>query len=226
MIKPLKTSSPPHKTFFLSDLHYGHDKEFILEPRGFKTVSEHDDTLADRWNAVCDNESEVFHLGDLMIRADETAFWSLMRRLRFKTLYCLLGNHNAGQKAAYQTALKTQYPDVALRGAEVYPLTICIDGDPGKQVTFLPEYVEVSVGGQHVVLCHYALASWHHMGRGVPMLAGHSHGSLRPHVNRRRDVGIEAYGRPVTLAYLLKAMEDEKPAVVDHHGKSDEVRAS
>ena len=53
--------------------------------------------------------------------------------------------------AAYAAALKVQYPDVATREAEVYPLEICVDGNPNKRVIFLPEYVEANINGMIVL---------------------------------------------------------------------------
>lgn len=221
MLKPLKIAACAEEVWVTSDFHAHHDRPWIIEPRGFKTIDEHNETLIKRWRETVPENGIVFHLGDLVCGAGaadpEATFMSLVRRLHFGRLFLCLGNHNSSQSQVYRSLLKVLYPDVYLAEAEVYPLTMALDGDPGRQITFLPEYLEASIGGQHVTLCHYALSSWHHMGKGTVMLHGHSHGSLKPTMNRRRDVGIEAYGGPVSLACLLKEMEDEKPAKVDHH---------
>jgi calcineurin-like phosphoesterase family protein len=38
------------------------------------------------------------------------------------------------------------------------------------------QLVKVRVGGQRIVLCHYAMRVWHHSGRGVWHLNGYSNG--------------------------------------------------
>lgn len=221
MLKPLKIAARAEEVWVTSDLHMHHNRPWIVAARGFTSVAEHDAALVDRWNAVVPANGVVFHLGDLIVGAgsvdQEATFMRLMRRLRFGHLYLMLGNHVSCHQQVYSSLLKARHPEVHTIGAEVYPLTMELDGDPGRRITFLPEYLEVSVGGQRIVLCHYALHSWHHMGKAAMMLHGHSHASLKPPMNRRRDVGIDTYGRPVTLARLLKDMEDEQPAKVDHH---------
>ena len=65
-------------------------------------------------------------------------------------------------------------------------------------------YVETSVDGVALVLCHYPFRSWNGMHRGAVNLHGHSHGRLKP-LKRQFDVGVDAQGyRPVTLGQLLQ----------------------
>jgi calcineurin-like phosphoesterase family protein len=64
-------------------------------------------------------------------------------------------------------------------------------------------YVEVSVDGQHLVLCHYPFRTWRKSGKGWINLHGHSHGRLKP-LPRQFDVGVEVWDfRPVQLAEVL-----------------------
>ncbi len=219
MIHPIKLTSPLDKVFAVGDTHWRHDRPFIIGPRGFKTIEDHDETIVRRWVERVPADSTVLHLGDVICMSDEPAFWSFLRRVSFARCFILLSNHLSGHKQAYQTALKAQYPDVALHEAEVYPLTVLLDGDPARQVTFLPEYAEFSIAKERWVCSHYAIESWHQIGHGVIHLHAHSHGSLKTKLNRRRDVGIECYGGPVSLAQLAREMQSEAPAVTDHHGE-------
>ena len=41
-------------------------------------------------------------------------------------------------------------------------------------------YVEVTVEGMSLVLCHYPFRTWRNMGKGAINLHGHSHGRLKP----------------------------------------------
>jgi calcineurin-like phosphoesterase family protein len=236
MLRKIKVNEPPHKVWFLSDLHYGHDRDFIYGPRGFKSVAEHDETLAHRWNALVSNDDVVFHLGDLMCNADVAKFWALMRRLNFKRLYILLGNHPSGQKQAYLEVLQGQFPNAFppfeipanhMEDAghyEVYPLFANVDGNPGKTVTFLPEYVEVSCVKEHLILCHYPIASHHHIGHGAIHICGHTHSNLplthkETGRGRRLDVGVESFGAPINLTEVKRLLQSRDLDIVDHHGK-------
>ena len=65
-------------------------------------------------------------------------------------------------------------------------------------------YMELSVDGATLVLCHYAFRTWRGMGRGALNLHGHSHGRLRPQT-RQFDVGVDVHGfRPAQIAQLLE----------------------
>jgi len=57
------------------------------------------------------------------------------------------------------------------------------------------QLVEVRVRGQRIVLCHYAMRVWHHSGRGVWHLYGHSHGNLADDpASLSLDVGVDSHG--------------------------------
>lgn len=226
MLKPLKLDGLLRNVWITSDYHIHHDKPFILQPRGFISSDEHDNVLIARWNERVNDDATVIHLGDLMAQSDEKGFWALVRRLRFKRLLLLLGNHVSAQKQAYQTILRAQFPSAfpapthpigGLVHYEVYPLHACVDGDPSRTVTFLPEYVEITVAGKQMTLCHYPITAWHGQGKGLISLHGHCHGSLSEKMPRRRDVGVECYGGPINLATLVAEMEKESVAKIDHH---------
>ena len=64
-------------------------------------------------------------------------------------------------------------------------------------------YAELTVGGVHLVLCHYPFRSWNGQHRRSINLHGHSHGRLKP-MPRQFDVGVDAQSyRPVALDDLL-----------------------
>lgn len=57
--------------YFISDLHFGHDKAFLYEPRGFKSIKEHDEAIIERWNKVVGKDDIVYVLGDLCLGGEE-----------------------------------------------------------------------------------------------------------------------------------------------------------
>ena len=66
------------------------------------------------------------------------------------------------------------------------------------------DYVEMTLDGLALRLCHYPFRSWRDDHRGAWNLHGHSHGRMKP-LTRQRDVGVDIWDfRPVTLAALTK----------------------
>ncbi len=231
MLRPLKLSVPDHKTFMVSDLHIGHNRDFIYEKRDFRSVEEHDNTLVHRWNEVCDADSHVFHLGDIIFAdPDGSKLLTLLRRLSFDTIYLLWGNHQSGQKALYLKTLAAYFPDAVDAGQivyEVYPLTMVLD-DGLKRIVFLPAYAEVYVGKQAAVLCHYPVLSHNGLAKQSWMICGHSHSGL-PLTNKdtgkgfRLDVGIESFGRPISVSDIRRHLAGRDIDSPDHHGKDAET---
>lgn len=60
--------------FVTSDLHIGHNKEFLYKPRGFSSIEEHDKALIENWNnlikdypTICSNFDDGKTLKQKMI---------------------------------------------------------------------------------------------------------------------------------------------------------------
>jgi len=72
-------------------------------------------------------------------------------------------------------------------------------------------YLELDADGVRLVLCHYALRTWRHMGKGALNLHGHSHGRLKP-LARQYDVGVDVWNyQPISLT-MLAARLSRRPA--------------
>ena len=81
------------------------------------------------------------------------------------------------------------------------------NNDP-PAIASLPEwksvqpFLELTVEGRRLVLCHYALRTWNGMAKGALNLHGHSHGRLKP-MPRQIDVGVDVWNfRPLALGQL------------------------
>ena len=59
------------RIWLCSDLHFGHDKDFIYGPRGFDSIEEHDKTIIKNWNELVSWDDEVWLLGDCMLNDNE-----------------------------------------------------------------------------------------------------------------------------------------------------------
>ena len=54
------------KTFFTSDLHFGHENVIKFDERPFNSVEEMDEELIKRWNNKVGKGDIVYVLGDLI----------------------------------------------------------------------------------------------------------------------------------------------------------------
>lgn len=216
MLNTIKETSTKD-LFFTSDTHFFHNKDFIYLAEGYSSSSIRDEALIDKWNSVCDKNSIVYHLGDFAIGARiEEACLNVFRRLNFKKLYLLWGNHNAGVKQIYQSLLiNSGIP----QGIEAYPMTLNL-GD--KEIIFLGYQVSLSVHGQLVVLNHFSQRSWLKNGNGSWMLCGHSHGNdsgINPQCKSGKilDVGVANFKHPVSYSDVNQIMRYKNIALTDHH---------
>lgn len=74
-------------------------------------------------------------------------------------------------------------------------------------------YLELTLDGVALVLCHYAFRTWAGMGKGAWNLHGHSHGRLKP-LPHQADVGVDAWDfRPVTLSAIRASRQRRRAAV-------------
>ena len=79
-----------------SDLHLGHSKNFIYEPRGFESVQEHDETIIKNWNELVSPDDDVYLLGDLMLNDNEHGM-KCLGRLNGR-LHLIRGNHDSDER--------------------------------------------------------------------------------------------------------------------------------
>lgn len=78
--------------YFSSDLHFGHNKDFMYEPRGFQSIEEHDEIIIKNWNEIVKPEDKVYILGDLMLN-DTDAGIEKVNQLNGRKII-ILGNHD------------------------------------------------------------------------------------------------------------------------------------
>ena len=77
--------------YVTSDLHFGHDRQFIWKVRGFSSIDEMNKTYVNRWNSLVTEDDDVYILGDLMLGVPENI--EFIRRLNGK-LHIVYGNHD------------------------------------------------------------------------------------------------------------------------------------
>ena len=76
--------------YVTSDLHFGHDREFIWKVRGFFSIDEMNEVYVYRLNSLVTNDDDGYILGDLMLGSPENI--EFIRRLNGR-LHIVYGNH-------------------------------------------------------------------------------------------------------------------------------------
>ena len=94
--------------YFTSDLHIGHDKEFIWKARGFNSIKEHDAAILENWNNVIDYKDTVYILGDLCLGGDEEEWDNIFYSLHGHK-YFILGNHDTTSRVGRYESLYGMY---------------------------------------------------------------------------------------------------------------------
>lgn len=159
--------------FFTSDTHYNH-RNIVKglsrwsntdKCRNFNSLQEHNDCLVNNFNSVLGPDDVLYHLGDWSFGGSRYVR-EFRERLNCRTVHLIYGNHDT-----------------------------TIEKTPELQDLFtsVQHYKKIDAGdGIGVVLSHYAMRVWHHQGRGVWMLHGHSHGVLPPYGDAKTmDVGVD-----------------------------------
>lgn len=86
-------------TFFTSDLHFCHDKEFVWKDRGFKSVDEMNEAIILNWNRVVDEDDVVYVLGDIALGGNEgtSKAKGLLECLNGE-IRIIIGNHDTDKR--------------------------------------------------------------------------------------------------------------------------------
>lgn len=175
--------------FFTSDSHFGHANVIKYCNRPFSDVDEMDEILIKNWNSVVGPQDTVYHLGDFCMGGRKPQEY--LCQLNGK-MFLIPGNHDK------VTRFVGQYTKHG-------------------EVNILPELVRVSLNGQYMTLCHYAMRVWDKSHYGAWNLHGHSHGALSPQ-GMQHDVGVDVNNyAPISIELLQMIMSTKTFTKVDHH---------
>lgn len=136
-------------------------------------------------NALVAPDDIVCHLGDYCFGNQQHVFDQIFNRLNGR--YILIeGNHDEQFKIT--RANRSRFLDYS---EGIYKLTL---------------------DGQLIVLCHYAMRTWHKSHHGSFHLYGHSHGTLPDDPKSRSfDVGVDCHGyKPVSWEQVKQLMSKKK----------------
>lgn len=80
-----------------SDWHFSHNKDFILNPRGFNNIEEMNEAIVERHNALIAPDDTVYCLGDVMLGGDFEKSAEYVARMN-GIKYLAIGNHDTDNK--------------------------------------------------------------------------------------------------------------------------------
>jgi len=193
----VKFTKKDQKIWFTSDTHYGHSRIIQYCKRPFASVEEMDEALISNWNAIVSPGDIVYHLGDFAVGGGKAGQY--LYRLNGDVKF-VRGNHD-NRLDTLNKELLNRLPEPA-DGLDIEDLR------------------EISVHGQKIVLCHYAMKIWNKNYRGAWHLYGHSHGTLPYDPNSLSlDVGVDCWNySPVSFEQIQAAMVKKRWQPIDHHG--------
>lgn len=181
------------KIFFTADTHFLHKNIIDHCNRPYKDIDDMETGLIDNWNSVVTPDSIVYHIGDFMfpVRSrDKHKVDEVLSKLN-GTKLLITGNHDHKEVTR------------------------------SKHWSWVGDYKVVVVKGkerrQEIVLFHFPMRSWHHIGYGAWHLHGHCHGNIPPY-GRSIDVGVDCFSyTPLSLSQVRHIMDDIEVASPDYH---------
>ena len=78
--------------YYISDLHFGHERVIAMDHRPFESITEMDETLIRLWNERVTEEDDVYIVGDFAYRNGYATSWYL-RQLKGRK-HLIAGNHD------------------------------------------------------------------------------------------------------------------------------------
>ena len=176
--------------FCTSDLHLGHDKDFIVQARGFETVEEMNAEIIRRWNERVYPDDDVYVLGDLTLGDVEEGIRLIAKLNGY--LHIMRGNHDTDKKVERYLELpnvvSVQYADVLKYGKAVFWM--------GHYPTITANYDDDKPWAKHVVC-----------------LFGHTH-QEQPFYNDNPymyNVGMDAHNcTPITIDEIVADIRKKK----------------
>lgn len=82
--------------YITSDWHFGHDRDFVYQPRGFSSIGEMDIEIIAKYNEIVKPEDDVYVLGDLMLGCNEAGL-RCIKNLK-GNIHVIRGNHDTNTR--------------------------------------------------------------------------------------------------------------------------------
>ena len=136
-------------TYYISDLHYGHENSIYMDNRPFASLEEMNERLIERWNSVVSCNDTVYILGDFIWKRDNSLWQEIVPKFNGRK-NLIVGNHDI-RKENFLIATRKLFDKIEAL-TEIHDL------------------------GRNVILCHYPIPFGRHdYNNNVYMLYGHLH---------------------------------------------------
>ena len=83
------------RIFLTSDLHMGHDREFVWKVRRYDSVQAMNLAQVQKWNETVEDDDDIYVLGDLMLGDSNNI--EFIKQLKGK-IHIVLGNHDTANR--------------------------------------------------------------------------------------------------------------------------------
>ena len=174
--------------YVTSDLHFGHDREFIWKVRGYDSVQEMNLAQVQKWNATIEDEDDVYVLGDLML--GDPSNIEFIKQLKGR-IHIVLGNHDT----ANREKMYRELPNV-VEVAEVG--------------------IRLKYNKYHFILTHYPMLTGNLEKESLKQMSlnlyGHTHQTSNFYEDRPYcfHVGVDSHnGYPVNLDDIIVMMNEK-----------------
>lgn len=131
--------------YYIGDTHFGHTNIIHMNNRPFANVEEMNQTMIQNWNAMVNEEDDIYIIGDLFYKGGNPV--PTLKQLKGKK-HLIIGNHDG-------SLIKN-------------PVT-------RKFFVEIKDILTIWDGKQMVVLFHYPIAEWNGYFRNSILLYGHIH---------------------------------------------------
>ena len=174
------------KIYYISDLHFSHEKIIKFCNRPYKTIEEMDEDIINKWNSIVTPNDVVRILGDIALpksKDDVEKAIKLVKRLNGKKSL-IIGNHD----------------------------TELLEEERFRQLfSSIKHYDKVTDNGRNVILSHYPIEEWDGFYKGYIHLYGHIHNNnvnLKK-LDNRYNVSLEVLDyKPKTLDEIISENAD------------------
>ena len=183
--------------YFTSDLHFNHDKDFIYEPRGFRSVMESNETLIKNWNSVVRPYDDIYVLGDFFLGIDLDYVINTIKILKGR-IHLVRGNHDTDAKLT----LYEKMPNI-VEMAYTTPLDF---------------------EGRHFLLTHYPTITANlndTVETAVFNLHGHTHSKDKFYQGRpyMYNVAVDAQNnKPVSINQIMNDIDERIAGYIEYFG--------
>lgn len=86
--------------WFTSDLHFGHNKAFVYNPRGFESLEDMENKIIENWNNKVNPNDIIYVLGDFFLGSDYDKIDNILSKLT-GNIYFIRGNHDTDKKLEF-----------------------------------------------------------------------------------------------------------------------------